>query len=138
MNRVIKFRVRDKETKQIIGYEQPDNTGHWEHKNLSYKEPNIWFEGTIDNKNGIIREQFTGLLDKNNIEIYDNDILKVSSESEGISVTNPIYYSDNMSCINLASFDLEYEVWCVTLIDEALECDYTDYEIEVVGNSYEQ
>lgn len=76
MSREIKFRLRDRETRKIIGYEKEGGSGHWEHKQLSYNEPDTWFEGTVDNRSGIIREQFTGVMAINNKEIYEGDLVK--------------------------------------------------------------
>jgi uncharacterized phage protein (TIGR01671 family) len=126
MNRVIKFRVRDRETKAFIGYEMlmPDITNDAWKWACSY--------GGVDWQSGIydgayhLREQFTGLLDRNGKEVFEGDIIRAECEPNGQKHDQVVEYKD-----------------CGYWFTEDFGMDYypplkdDDIEIEVLGNIYE-
>lgn len=73
MGRVIKFRVRDKETKKLVccyssGLYFTLDTGQ------------LYTKGGINVTDNYLIEEFTGLTDKDGKEIYEGDILKTPYE----------------------------------------------------------
>lgn len=69
MSREIKFRIWDKSANEMSLPE--DNDRYWIHPNGLVKYYDVWC--TQD----VVLMQFTGLLDKNGKEIYEEDIVKI-------------------------------------------------------------
>jgi len=103
--RTIKFRVRDYDSKLLIGYEVVNpRTGQWEHLRLNRTE---WLIGNITDGQIALklqREQYTGLRDSSGRDIYEGDVVKFS-EGVGKVVYDTkearfcIYESDDYSFI---------------------------------------
>jgi hypothetical protein len=68
-----KFRVRDADTKKVIGYERVNKQGHWESMRENRQ---AWLLGAITSEDDLIREQFSGMSDRRGKEMYENDIIE--------------------------------------------------------------
>ncbi len=113
MEREHKFKVWDSFLKKI----------YWPHDN----NPKAWpyvNNGSITSHKGDILMQYIGLKDKNGIEMYHKDILKLDGIDE------PVVINWSYKC---ASFCLDKEGWIFShFFNEACNPD----QCEVIGNVY--
>ncbi len=80
--------------------------------------------------------QYTGLKDKNGTEIYERDVVKVTSLEYGVKTIGKVAWG--MSDFNHGN----YPAFCIPEFESELNSfsqilDTGDYEIEVIGNIYE-
>lgn len=130
---VPKFRAWLKDEKEMQGVLAFDTRGH---SFLGIEGPHVTVDGWCDNfevGNQAEIMQSTGMKDKNSVEIFEGDLVK-------ITVSNGFDYLDgNLSIVKKS--DYHAGVIC-ELLSNALEYLITDesetgYRYEVVGNIYE-
>lgn len=132
--REIKFQILHK---NIIVGEERLNEGSWEWTWFELNPDNFirWTKGVITTGEGLIRRQFTGLLDKEGKEIYEGDICKCRYYKHA---ENDLYLTQKVVFDHASFFvivgdltpDLETETYTNCPLNWV-------NEIEIIGNIYQ-
>ena len=133
MNREIKFRVYDEDLKKMrylnsshdfICFDEKGN-GYYHNMQTGLGE---WFSDLM---------QYTGLKDKNGVEVYENDIIDIHQTVNGYNQFVIQYDNYKFSARYYNQKTKQILGWYQYDLDKLFEINETEKEMEVIGNVYE-
>lgn len=134
MNREIKFRVYDEDLKRMrylnnshdfICFDEKGN-GYYHNMQTGLGE---WFSDLM---------QYTGLKDKNGVEVYENDIIDIHQTVNGYNQFVIQYDNYKFSARYYNQETKQILGWYQYDLDELFEINETEKEIEVIGNVWDK
>ena len=153
MNREIKFRVWDSVHNKMIYLKDCVSFGgigvfdvfdvyelYLEENVLKcrgYNEYDDDFGGGISDETDLPIMEYTGLKDKNGVEVYENDIIDIHQTVNGYNQFVIQYDNYKFSARYYNQKTKQILGWYQYDLDELFEINETEKEIEVIGNIYE-
>ena len=134
MNREIKFRVYDEDLKKMrylnnshdfICFDEKGN-GYYHNMQTGLGE---WFSDLM---------QYTGLKDKNGVEVYEGDIIDIHQTVNGYNQFVIQYDNYKFSARYYNQKTKQILGWYQYDLDELFEINETEKEIEVIGNVWDK
>ena len=134
MNREIKFRVYDKDFKKMrylnsshdfICFDEKGN-GYYHNMQTGLGE---WFSDLM---------QYTGIKDKNGVEVYEGDIIDIHQTVNGYNQFAIQYDNYKFSARYYNQETKQILGWYQYDLDELFEINETEKEIEVIGNVWDK
>ena len=133
MNREIKFRVYDKDLKRMRYFNSPHDFICFDEKGNGYYHNmqtglGEWFSDLM---------QYTGLKDKNGVEVYENDIIDIHQTVNGYNQFVIQYDNYKFSARYYNQKTKQILGWYQYDLDKLFEINETEKEMELIGNVYE-
>lgn len=135
---MIKFRIRDAETKKIVGYEElfPVNLNNNDYRWACSNDNSNWCPGNYYENKPLIREKYTGFNTDLGVEVYEGDVVKIGGLVEVVEYKDNILYCYSPEIYGELSHkdvDIDSEICSDHMV---LGLDYF-HQYKVIGDIYQ-